>query len=145
MPTYVCSTEAGRLTQAQRLRIVESLTAIHAEETGAPRYLVQVVFCDVQPHSLYVGGKAAPAGQVWIRGDIRSGRTTTVKRRMIERILHDVCTVTGVAEDEVWVYLCDIPADNIAEYGRVLPSPGDEAAWLTTLPESLRTRLLALG
>jgi len=68
-----------------------------------------------------------------------------VKRRLIERILHDVCTVTGVAEDEVWVYICDIPADNIAEYGRVLPSPGDEAAWLTTLPESLRTRLLALG
>lgn len=145
MPTYVCSTEAGRLTQAQRLGIVESLTAIHAEETDAPRYLVQVVFCDVQPHSLYVGGKPAPAGQVWIRGDIRSGRTTAVKRRMIERILHDVCTVTGVTQDEIWVYICDIPAENIAEYGRVLPSPGDEAAWLTTLPESLRTRLVALG
>lgn len=145
MPTYVCSTEVGRLTQAQRLGIVESLTAIHAQETGAPRYLVQVVFCEVKPHSLYIGGEAAPAGQVWIRGDIRSGRTTAVKRRMIERILHDICKVTGVAEDEVWVYICDIPADNIAEYGRILPSPGDEVAWLTTLSESLRTRLLLLG
>jgi phenylpyruvate tautomerase PptA (4-oxalocrotonate tautomerase family) len=145
MPTYVFSTEAGRLTQSQRLDIVRSLTTIHAEETGAPRYLVQVVFHDVQPHSLYVGGEAAPAGQVWIRGDIRSGRTAAVKRRMIERILYDVCAATGIAEEEVWVYICDIPADNIAEYGRVLPPPGDEAAWLTTLPEGLRTRLLSLG
>ncbi len=40
MPTYVFSTEAGRLTQSQRLDIVRSLTTIHAEETGAPRYLV---------------------------------------------------------------------------------------------------------
>lgn len=144
MPTYVFSTEAGRLTQSQRLAIVRSLTTIHAEETGAPRYLVQVVFQDVQPHSLYVGGEAAPAGQVWIRGDIRSGRTAAVKRRMIERILYEVCAATGIAEEEVWVYICDIPADNIAEYGRVLPPPGGEAAWLTTLPEGLRTRLLSL-
>jgi len=145
MPTYVCSMETGRLTQAQRLEIVKSLTAIHTEATGAPRYLVQVVFHEVSPHALYVGGELAPAGQVWVRGDIRSGRTAAVKRRMIERILHDVCATTGVAPEAVWVYICDIPAENIAEYGSILPPPGEEAAWLATLSEDLRTRLLALG
>lgn len=145
MPTYVCSTEAGRLTSAQRLHIVKGLTTIHAEETGAPRYLVQVVFSEVSPHSMYVGGEPAPAGQMWIRGDIRSGRTAAVKHRMIERILHDVCAAIDVAPEAVWVYICEIPAENIAEYGSVLPSPGGEAEWLETLPKALRTKLLAVG
>jgi hypothetical protein len=47
----------------------------------------------------------------------------------------------GIAEDEVWVYLSDMPAHNIAEYGRVLPAPGAENAWLATLPAALRERL----
>ena len=35
----------------------------------------------------------------------------------------------------MWVYLSDIPATDIAEYGRILPLPGDENAWFEMLPE----------
>jgi phenylpyruvate tautomerase PptA (4-oxalocrotonate tautomerase family) len=49
MPTYACSAAAGRLTPAQKLEIVQSITAIHHEETGAPRYFVQVIFYDIAP------------------------------------------------------------------------------------------------
>ena len=73
MPSYTCSAAAGRLTPAQKVEIVQSITAIHHEE--------------------------------------------------------------------VWVYLSDIPAHNIAEYGRVLPAPGGESAWFATLPAALRERL----
>ena len=38
MPTYTCTTTAGRLSEEQRLKVVESITATHSEETGAPRY-----------------------------------------------------------------------------------------------------------
>jgi hypothetical protein len=38
MPTYVCSAAAGRLTPVQKAEIVRTITAIHHEETGAPRY-----------------------------------------------------------------------------------------------------------
>jgi phenylpyruvate tautomerase PptA (4-oxalocrotonate tautomerase family) len=141
MPTYTCSTTAGRLSEEQRLKVVESITAIHAEETGAPRYLVQVIFYEVDSRALYVGGKAAPERQIWIRGDIRSGRSEAVKRNMLKRILRDLSDATGAAYEEIWVYLCDIPAFNIAEYGCVLPSPGDEAAWLAELPDNIRARL----
>ena len=41
MPTYACSAATGRLTPVQKTEIVRSITAIHHEETGAPRYLVQ--------------------------------------------------------------------------------------------------------
>ena len=60
---------------------------------------------------------------------------------MISRILQEVSRTTEIGEDEVWVYLSDIPAHNMAEYGRVLPAPGGENAWFATLPAALSERL----
>jgi phenylpyruvate tautomerase PptA (4-oxalocrotonate tautomerase family) len=57
---------AGRLTLVKKTEIVRSITAFHHEETGAPRYLVQVIFYDVAPESHYVAGRPAPANQIWI-------------------------------------------------------------------------------
>ena len=126
MPTYACSAAAGRLTPAQKLEIVQSITAIHHEETGAPRYFVQVIFYDIAYANHYIAGQLAPAGQMWIRGDIRDGRSEEQKSRMLSRILQEVSRIGEIAEEEVWVYLSDIPAQNMAEYGRVLPVPGAE-------------------
>lgn len=145
MPTYVCSAAGGRLTPVQKAEIVRSITAIHHEETGAPRYLVQVIFYDVAPESHYIAGRPAPANQIWVRGDIRSGRTNGQKSQMLRRIMRDVAKASGAAEDTVWVYLSDIPAVNIAEYGRVLPPPGKEDAWFSSLPDALRERLKPLA
>ena len=66
MPTYVCSAAIGRLTPVQKAEIARSITAIHHEETGAPRYLVQMLFYAVAPDSHYVIGRPAPADQIWI-------------------------------------------------------------------------------
>ena len=60
MPTYACSAAAGRLAPAQKLEIVQSITAIHHEETGAPRYFVQVIFYDIAPVNHYIAGQLAP-------------------------------------------------------------------------------------
>ena len=90
------------------------MTAIHHDETGAPRYLVQVIFQDVAPGDHYVGGQPAPADQIWIRADIRGGRTDE-QSQMLRRIMQDVARASGGAEDAVWIYLCDIPAANMAE------------------------------
>jgi phenylpyruvate tautomerase PptA (4-oxalocrotonate tautomerase family) len=43
-----------------------SITAIHHEKTGAPRYLIQEIFYAVAPDSHYVIGRPAPANQIWI-------------------------------------------------------------------------------
>jgi phenylpyruvate tautomerase PptA (4-oxalocrotonate tautomerase family) len=71
VPTYTCTTEAGRLSKEQRLKVAECIAAVHSEETGAPRYLVQVIFYDLAPDSHYVAGRSAPTDQIWVRGDIR--------------------------------------------------------------------------
>jgi hypothetical protein len=41
---------------------------------------------------------------------------------------HPVSRASGAAEDAVSVLLCEIPAVNITEYGRVVPAPGEEDA-----------------
>jgi phenylpyruvate tautomerase PptA (4-oxalocrotonate tautomerase family) len=145
MPTYVCTAAVGRLTPVQKNEIVRSITAIHHEETGAPCYLVQVIFYDVAPDSHYVAGRLAPVDQIWVRADIRSGRTNEQKSQMLRRIMQEVGRISGVAEEMVWVYLSEIPPANIAEYGHVLPAPGEEDAWFSTLPDALREKLRPLA
>jgi phenylpyruvate tautomerase PptA (4-oxalocrotonate tautomerase family) len=145
MPTYVCSAAAGRLTQVQKAEIVWSITAIHHEETGAPRYLVQVIFYELTPGSHYVAGQPAAADHLWIRGDIRGGRTNEQKTRMLRRMMQAVGSAAGAPAETVWIYLCDIPAANLAEYGCVLVPPGEEDAWLSSLPDAMQERLRPLA
>jgi phenylpyruvate tautomerase PptA (4-oxalocrotonate tautomerase family) len=145
MPIYVCTAALGRLTPVQKSEIAKGITAIYREETGAPGYLVQVIFYDIAPGNHYVAGRRAPADQICIRCDTRSGKTNTQKSQMLRRILQDVARVSGAAEDAVSVLLCELPAANIAEYGRVAPAPGEEDAWFSSLPDALRERLRALA
>jgi phenylpyruvate tautomerase PptA (4-oxalocrotonate tautomerase family) len=141
MPTYVCSTAAGRLTPTQKTDIVRCITTVHHEEADAPRYLVQVIFYEVASGNHYIAGEPARPDQIWIRGDLRSGRTEEQKGKILRRILQGVAKSAAAAEEAVWVYLSDIPATNISEYGRILPHPVDEAAWFAGLSEPLRARL----
>ena len=67
------------------------------------------------------------------------------KSQMLRRIMQDVGKASGAAEDAVWFYLCDIPAANVAECGRVLPPPGEEDAWFSSLADAMRERLRPLA
>jgi phenylpyruvate tautomerase PptA (4-oxalocrotonate tautomerase family) len=145
MPIYVCTAALGRLTPVQKTEIAKGITAIYREETGAPGYLVQVIFYDIAPGNHYVAGRPAPADQICIRCDTRSGKTNTQKSQMLRRIMQDVARISGAAEDAVSVLLCELPAANIAEYGCVAPAPGEEDAWFSSLPDALRERLRALA
>jgi phenylpyruvate tautomerase PptA (4-oxalocrotonate tautomerase family) len=111
------------------------------EETGAPRYLVQVIFYEVASGNHYIAGELARPDQIWIRGDIRNGRSEEQKGKILRRILQGVANSAAAAEEAVWVYLSDIPATNIAEYGRILPLPGSEDAWFAALSDPLKARL----
>lgn len=141
MPTYICWTRAGRLSPEQRQRIAKSITEIHHDVALAPRYLVQVIFNEANPHSHYVGGDEAEPNHIWIRADIRSGRTTDQKGRLMTRIVDDVCEISSASRESVWVYISDIPGSSMVEYGRILPQPGEEDAWFTGLPHDLQEKL----
>jgi phenylpyruvate tautomerase PptA (4-oxalocrotonate tautomerase family) len=141
MPTYVVWTRAGQLSPDQRQRIATSITEIHHGVALAPRYFVQVIFNELDAHSHYVAGEPAEPSHVWIRADIRSGRTQEQKSRLLARIVDDVCTITGASRENVWVYISDLPGPSIVEYGHVLPQPGEEDSWFAGLPDELQEKL----
>lgn len=144
MPTYVCSLAEGSVTPRQKAAVAEALSRIHSEETGAPAYFVQVVIEEKPPGNRFLGGSPA-SGQIWIRGDIRAGRTETQRNAMMRRMMDAVGHITGVDNQNIWVYLCNLAATDMIEYGHVLPKPGEEAAWYADLPQALPVCLRGLG
>ncbi len=145
MPMFDCSAATGRLTPAQKTEIAQDIAAAYHEETGAPRYMVQVIFHDVAPGNFYVGGQPAPEDKIWIRFDTRSGKTSEQRSQLLRRIVRDVSRASGAAEDEVTVLLSEIPAANMMDYGRVVPDQGEDfGAWFSSLPDALRERLRPL-
>jgi phenylpyruvate tautomerase PptA (4-oxalocrotonate tautomerase family) len=145
MPIYFCTVAEGRLTSVQKTEIAKAITAIYREETGAPRYLVQVIFNDIASGNHYVAGRVASADQIWVRCDTRSGKTDSEKNKMIRRILKDVAKIGGADEDAVSVLLNETPSSNITEFGRIAPAAGEEEVWFSSLPDSLQQRLRALS
>jgi phenylpyruvate tautomerase PptA (4-oxalocrotonate tautomerase family) len=143
MPIYVCTAALGRLTPVQKSEIAKGIAVIYREETGAPEYLVQVIFYDIAPGNHYVAGRLASPDQICIRCDTPSGKTNTQKSQMNQRVMQDVARISGAAEHAVSVLLCELPAADIVEYGRVGPAPGEEDAWFSSLPDALRERLQA--
>lgn len=141
MPTYTCWSERGTVPPETRAAVAGAITEIHHEVARAPRYFVQVVFTDLEPRTIYLAGHPVEAGHVWIRADIRAGRTDEQKREMLRRLTTEVGEILGVAPESVWVYLSDIPGPSVAEYGRPLPEPGQEDVWFAALPAELQERL----
>lgn len=144
VPTYACTSREGLLDDVKKSAIANMLGKIHIEEAGGARYFAQVVFQEIASGSHFIAGQPAPDGQMWIRADIRSGRTATQKSAILNRICAEISAIVGTSPENVWVYITDVPADGIAEYGRVLPQPGEEQAWLDSLPDDLRDRLVRL-
>jgi phenylpyruvate tautomerase PptA (4-oxalocrotonate tautomerase family) len=76
---------------------------------------------------------------VFVHGLIRAGRSADAKSNLIKDIAKKVGQIAGLRPEDVWVYLQNIPAAQMVEFGRVLPEPGAEQAWLQGLsPEKIR-------
>jgi len=138
MPTYVCATAANRLTTEQKQAVTKLLTSVHSEEAHAPRLIVQVIFQELAPGQHFINETPVTRDQIWIRADIRAGRTDEQKTRMIRRIVDLVSAATDIDSSYLWVYICDIP--KMAEFGSVMPNPGEEAAWVEALPAEVKQR-----
>jgi len=49
--------------------------------------------------------------------------------------------VEAITVEDVWIYLQDIPATQMIEFGRFLPAPGDEAKWERGMTPEKRSTL----
>ncbi|WP_134734589.1 tautomerase family protein [Amycolatopsis nivea] len=141
MPTYLCFSQPGTLSAEQRADLATRITAIHTEATGAPLSFTQLVFQDVSAASHFIGGQPADHRTVWVYGHIRDGRTPEAKNALVLGIRENVCAATGIDPQHVWVYLNELGAAEMVEFGHVLPVHGQEDVWMQSLPNELRDRL----
>jgi phenylpyruvate tautomerase PptA (4-oxalocrotonate tautomerase family) len=146
MPTYYCTSAAGRLTAAQKDRIAGGITRIHAEVTGAPSYFAQVIFNEVASGNWFMGGVPVAHDHIFVYGHIRSGRAAVDKTRMIRLMAGAVGEAAGVdSKRAVWVYLNELQPRQMIEFGHVLPQPGDEPEWTEALPDADRSFMQSIG
>lgn len=127
MPVYTCTTAAGTLTATAKRTLAREITRVHAEINHVPPGYVNVVFSDLPRDDVYVGGE--PGTPLLITGWARRGHPQQETTRLALAVSDAASRASGVPQDRVLVVIQDSPARSAVEAGRVLPEPGEEAAW----------------
>ena len=144
MPTYTVTSVESCLDAPKRAKIASEITHIHSETTGAPTYFAQVIFMQVARDCYFVGGIPLKGHQVFVNGQIRGGRSAESKDSLIAEITAAVAEASKLPKRNVWVYITELVARQMVEFGHVLPEAGDEARWAAALPEADRAHMQSL-
>jgi phenylpyruvate tautomerase PptA (4-oxalocrotonate tautomerase family) len=145
MPTYTVTTANVALTPAQESEIAAAITDAHHQNTGAPGFFAQVLFAVLPERKHYIGGKLNATPHIFIHGLIRAGRSAAAKAGLIQQITLKAREISGVRAEDIWVYVQDVPPEQMVEFGRVLPAPGAEEQWQKDLSPVKRQQLAAAG
>ncbi|HYF17950.1 MAG TPA: tautomerase family protein [Ramlibacter sp.] len=145
MPTYTVHAPQGLLTPEHKQRIARDVTRVHNEVTGAQAFFAQVMFQEVAPGDWFMGGAPLANAQVFLHGQIRGGRPLEMKQRLLRQLIDVVTAATGLARNQAWAYIVELPPSLMAEYGHILPEPGTEAQWLSSLPADDRALMEGIG
>lgn len=138
MPTYIVTTKPCLLNDEKKERIAQFITKTHTEITNAPNYFAQIIFREEACR--YIGGHPANE-QIWIRADIRAGRSSDKRSLLIKKIVEGVAEIAEVPESDLWVFLNNLDPTDMAEYGKILSEPGHEQEWFSSLPLEIQKKL----
>ena len=141
MPTYTVKYSNFKLTPKQKKFIADGITKTHSKFTGANTFFAQVIFQKNENKSHFIGGKLVRNKEIFLNGQIRAGRTSTIKKNLILGLREVLIKNTKLKSDCLWVYLEDLPPQQMIEYGEILPESGKEKKWFKSLSTSLKKRL----
>jgi len=141
MPVYNVHYPKGLLSAKQKQAIAKGVTDAHSTITAAQQFFAQVLFREIPAEDWYLAGEPLTGPHLFLFGHIRAGRSLEIKSTLL-RALRDVLVQHGgVSIERAWVFISDVPAAHIIEYGDILPDPGHEEQWLANLPEAARKLL----
>ena len=141
MPTYTVKYSNFNLSQKQKNSLANDISNTHSKFTGANTFFAQVIFQKNEKNSHFMGGKLVKTKEIFLNGQIRSGRTSKVKKQLILELRKILIKNTNLKKDYVWVYLEDLLPNQMVEYGEILPKSGKEKKWFKSLTPSLKKRL----
>ena len=141
MPTYTVKTSNIKLDKKKKNKIAQGITLAHNKITGANSYFAQVIFIDNKKENHFMGGKIIKDKQIFLHGQIRAGRTTKTKNKLIVTLRNTLIKNSGIEKNNVWVYLIEINPKQMIEYGEILPQSGKEDNWFNSLNSSLQKKL----
>ena len=88
-----------------------------------------------------MGGKKVLDKQIFLQGLIRGGRTMKIKKKLITSLRNILEKKTKITRDNIWVYIIDLPPQQMIEYGEILPESGKEKIWFSGLSDKLKNKL----
>ena len=143
MPTYTVYIKSDTLNNDRKQKAAQAITKAHSESTGAPEFYVQVIFNEISEGDRYVGGNPFNR-HMWIRGDVRTGRSADQRRKWMQRMIQYVSESINWDINSIWIDLCGIEPESILKYGQVFPPAGQEKEWLENLPDETKKIVEAL-
>ena len=141
MPTYTVKYSNFNLSQKQKNLLAKDISNAHSKFTGANTFFAQVMFQKNEKNSHFIGGKIVRTKEIFLNGQIRAGRTSQIKKKLILGLRKILIKNTNLRSDFIWVYLEDLLPEQMIEYGEVLPKSGQEKKWFNSLTSDLRKRL----
>ena len=141
MPTYTIKYSNFKLSSKQKEIIANEITITHSKFTGANTFFAQVLFQRNEKNSHFMGGKLIKNKEIFLNGQIRAGRSSEIKKKLILGLREVLVKKTKLSKDSIWVYLEEILPEQMIEYGKVLPLSGKEKQWFMSLPSSLKKKL----
>jgi phenylpyruvate tautomerase PptA (4-oxalocrotonate tautomerase family) len=137
MPTYNVYVKAGTFNDDRKQKAAEAITRAHCNSTGAPGFYVQVIFNGLSDSNRYVGGRPFN-DHIWIRGDVRTGRSAEQRKELMLEMIRDVSESVNCDKNSIWIDLCGIEPESILKYGQIFPPAGKEKEWIENLPDEAR-------
>ena len=144
MPTYTFTNSNFKLNLKQKNEIAKDITKVHNKVTGANTYFAQVIFNKTENSDHFMGGKKIKEPQIFLYGQIRAGRTSKIKEKLILELRDILIKKLKINKSQVWVYILDLLPSQMIEYGEILPEAGNENKWFNSLSPKLKKKLLAL-
>ena len=144
MPTYTVTHSNFKLQTKTKVKIAKGITRVHNLVTGANTYFAQVIFKKNKKNDHFMGGKIVKEKQIYLHGQIRAGRSSSVKKKLITTLRNKIIELIKVKRENLWIYILDLKPEQMIEYGEILPKAGGEKRWFSKLPKSLKIRLRKL-